>query len=550
MSDNMLLEWDELDFPMRVAIAEESLTSFLSFVQLWFELIQGDRLLVNWHHQYMAATIDELIAGKLNPRNVIINIPPGGTKTEFFSIHLPAYLNTLVQEGALQRFRNLNISYADSLVKRNSRRTRDIIASREYQALWPCKFGVNQAEEWEVFNALGRSIAQTISKSAGGQITGGRGGYIGPAYSGHIMLDDFNKPVDMFSETKRQAANSMLTNTIRSRRNDKSKDHPTPIISIQQRLHTDDATGFMLSGGMGMRFHHISIPALINREYLDSLPKRWRDACWNCIKDSESRIVGGVEYWSYWPETEHIDDLMALWEKDPYTFWSQYMQKPQKLTGGIFQTDWFQTYTTLPRLKYRAIFVDTNSGKVNDYNDYTVFTLVGVGVDDNLYIIEVDRGKWDPEELLTKAIELFEKWSPYDPRNPAPIRYMGIEDKQAGQGLITTLKKRRGAIAVEEIPRGAGENKLVRALNSVPQIKSGRVFVPATHDADGKPIHITHYADGRQAGSTTWMIAAMAEFEGFSADDSHDHDDIVDTWMDAISRCLIDDDGAADFSGW
>lgn len=364
------------------------------------------------------------------------------------------------------------------------------------------------------------------------------------------MLDDFNKPVDMFSETKRQAANSMLTNTIRSRRNDKSKDHPTPIISIQQRLHTDDATGFMLSGGMGMRFHHISIPALINREYLDSLPKRWRDACWNCIKDSESRIVGGVEYWSYWPETEHIDDLMALWEKDPYTFWSQYMQKPQKLTGGIFQTDWFQTYTTLPRLKYRAIFVDTNSGKVNDYNDYTVFTLVGVGVDDNLYIIEVDRGKWDPEELLTKAIELFEKWSPYDPRNPAPIRYMGIEDKQAGQGLITTLKKRRGAIAVEEIPRGAGENKLVRALNSVPQIKSGRVFVPATHDADGKPIHITHYADGRQAGSTTWMIAAMAEFEGFSADDSHDHDDIVDTWMDAISRCLIDDDGAADFSGW
>ena len=93
-----------------------------------------------------------------------------------------------MQAGALQHFRNLNISYADSLVKRNSRRTCDIIARREHQALWHCTFGVNHAEEREVFNAQGRSIAQAISKSAGGQITGGRGGYIGSAYSGHLAL--------------------------------------------------------------------------------------------------------------------------------------------------------------------------------------------------------------------------------------------------------------------------------------------------------------------------------------------------------------------------
>lgn len=363
------------------------------------------------------------------------------------------------------------------------------------------------------------------------------------------MLDDYNKPVDMFSETKRQSANQMLTNTIRSRRGDKSKEHPTPIISIQQRLHTDDATGFMLSGGMGLEFTHVSIPALVDRDYIEKLPQPWRDKCWNRIKDTPSRTVGGVEYWSYWPEMEHVDDLVALWEKDPYTFWSQYMQKPQKLTGGIFETDWFQTYITLPHLKYRAIYVDTNSGKVTDYNDYTVFTLVGVGEDDNLYVIDVERGKYDPEELLEKAVELFEKWKPFDSRRPAPIRHMAIEDKQAGQGLITTLKKRKGAIPIKEIPRGAGENKLVRALNCVPQIKSGRVYVPATHSEDGSPHLVTHYSNGEQAGNTTWMSAALAEFAGFSADDSHDHDDIVDTWMDAISDCLIES-GGSDFKSW
>lgn len=84
--------------------------SFLNFTRLWFEVLQGERMMVNWHHRLMSSKIDELINGKLRPRNLIVNIPPGGTKTEFFSVHLPAYINTLVQIKRLRRFRNLNIS--------------------------------------------------------------------------------------------------------------------------------------------------------------------------------------------------------------------------------------------------------------------------------------------------------------------------------------------------------------------------------------------------------------------------------------------------------
>lgn len=105
-----IIEWDDLSFPERVIIRSKSTKSFLNFTRIWFELIQGDRLLVNWHHRLMASKIDDLLAGRLVPRNLIINIPPGGTKTEFFSIHFPAYVNALVQEKRLKRFRNLNIS--------------------------------------------------------------------------------------------------------------------------------------------------------------------------------------------------------------------------------------------------------------------------------------------------------------------------------------------------------------------------------------------------------------------------------------------------------
>ncbi|MCU8821316.1 phage terminase large subunit [Klebsiella quasipneumoniae] len=539
-----IIEWDDLSFPERVIIRSKSTKSFLNFTRIWFELIQGDRLLVNWHHRLMASKIDDLLAGRLVPRNLIINIPPGGTKTEFFSIHFPAYVNALVQEKQLKRFRNLNISFADTLVKRNSRRTRDIIASREYQEFWPCSFGVNQAEEWEIKDERGRSIGQTVSRSSNGQITGGRGGYYGPEFSGMVMLDDYNKPVDMLSESRRKSANTLLVNTIRSRRGDKSKEHPTPFVSIQQRLHTDDATGFMLSGGMGVPFHHVAIPAMIDEKYIQSLDEPWRSLCWETVKDTDSVVVGGVRYWSYWPQMEDVNDLLQLWEKDRYTFLSQYQQNPMALTGGIIDTSWFRTYTTLPKLTHRAVYVDTNSGKVEDWLDYTVFTLAGMGVDGNLYIIDVVRGRWDPEDLLKKAEEVWEKWRLSGSMRVMPLRHMAIEEKQAGQGLITTLKKRSQtpgqlAIPVREIPRGTGQNKLVRCLNVIPQIKTGKVFVPATHTEDGQKLSSIFYEDGTIAGSTEWVLTAMTECAAFSADDSHDNDDILDTWMDAIDDNLI-----------
>ena len=539
-----IIEWDDLSFPERVIIRSKSTKSFLNFTRIWFELIQGDRLLVNWHHRLMASKIDDLLAGRLVPRNLIINIPPGGTKTEFFSIHFPAYVNALVQEKRLKRFRNLNISFADTLVKRNSRRTRDIIASREYQEFWPCSFGVNQAEEWEIKDERGRSIGQTVSRSSNGQITGGRGGYYGPEFSGMVMLDDYNKPVDMLSESRRKSANTLLVNTIRSRRGDKSKEHPTPFVSIQQRLHTDDATGFMLAGGMGVPFHHVAIPAMIDEKYIQSLDEPWRSLCWETVKDTDSVVVGGVRYWSYWPQMEDVNDLLQLWEKDRYTFLSQYQQNPMALTGGIIDTSWFRTYTTLPKLTHRAVYVDTNSGKVEDWLDYTVFTLAGMGVDGNLYIIDVVRGRWDPEDLLKKAEEVWEKWRLSGSMRVMPLRHMAIEEKQAGQGLITTLKKRSQtpgqlAIPVREIPRGTGQNKLVRCLNVIPHIKTGKVFVPATHTEDGQKLSSIFYEDGTIAGSTEWVLTAMTECAAFSADDSHDNDDILDTWMDAIDDNLI-----------
>jgi hypothetical protein len=44
------------------------------------------------------------------------------------------------------------------------------------------------------------------------------------------------------------------------------------------------------------------------------------------------------------------------------------------------------------------------------------------------------RGRWDPEDLLKKAEEVWEKWRMQGSMRIMPMRHMAIEEKQAGQG--------------------------------------------------------------------------------------------------------------------
>lgn len=537
------MEWEEMDFHKRLVVKRRSEKTFLNFTRIWFELIQGDKLLVNWHHRWIAKEIDKVVRGGHSSTNLAIAIPPGGTKTEFMSIHLPAYTNMLVQTGVLKRFRNLNLSFADSLVQRNSRRTRDIILSKEYQELWPCNFGINKADEWEITNEKNKVVGSTVSRAMGGQITGGRGGYFGPGFSGSVNMDDPDKPEDMFSPVKREAAHRKKTNTVRSRRGDKSKEHPTPFFLIQQRLHVEDSIGFCMSGAMGVEFKLIKIPALITEDFLDELDDDIRAMCWDAIKDSDCRVIGGVKHWSYWPEMEHIDQLIDLWERDEYTFLSQYQQSPAKMSGGLVDTSWLNTYTQLPFLESLSIYVDTNSGKVKDHLDFTVFMLAGRGDDGNLYVIDVCRGKWDPAQLLDVAKDKWNEWNLMIPvTQRLKVRQMNIEDKQAGQGLISTLQ-RENDIPVIPVQRGEQQNKLIRHNNCQPQLKIGKVYVPLLHDDEGNEIDNTTFFNGSVCCSTEWVLPFLAELDlvtvGVLMDQEKGYDDQYDTLMDAIDDILI-----------
>ena len=515
----MLDDFSELGMAERIAIRRQSLSDFLTFTRVWFRIMQGDKLRVNWHHYLFADAVDDVVYRRRENRNLVINCPPGSTKTELMSIHWPSYCAALVSDGRIKRFRNLNLSFSDALTTRNSNRTRDIIASSEFQSIFSSSFGINQASEWNLVDGRGKVICETISRSVGGQVTGARGGYIGPEYSGHLMLDDPNKPADMLSDVKRKRSNEFMTSTVRSRRGDKSKDNATPIICIAQRTHVDDTSGFLLSGGMGIKFDQIKIPALITDGYIQALPEKYRDLCWSDVRDSDSVTVAGERYYSFWPENEAIGQLMDLWEIDPYTFLSQYQQEPIALSGHVFNADWFRWYGSEenphpPYWEFRFITADTAT-KTGTRNDFSVMCEWGVYLG-NLYLINMVRGKWEAPELEANFRAFIgESWQKNQRQELGNLRAVLVEDKASGTGLLQTVG-RNSPLPLTPVQRST--DKLTRAMDTAPQLKAGKVYLP-----EGAP----------------WIVEFVAEHSLFSADDSHKHDDIVDNTMDAVSYALI-----------
>ena len=127
------------------------------------------------------------------------------------------------------------------------------------------------------------------------------------------------------------------------------------------------------------------------------------------------------------------------------------------------------------------------------------------------------------------------------------MRYMSVEDKQAGQGLITTLN-RKNQIPIKAVQRGAEQNKWARHCNTQPFIKRKKVFIPKLHNEEGEKLDHVTWFNGDYGYSNDWVIPWLAEMEsitvGVLADVEDGHDDQYDTLMDAVQDMQINGQSA------
>lgn len=477
----------------------------LFFTRRFFLPRMGFKFSVNWHHEYIADAIDQVIAGKIP--NLVINVPPGSGKTEL--------LTNLIARGMAKsaRSRFLYLSFSQSLVEDVSATARNIVKSDDFQRLWPVVISKNTDAKasWKT-TVEGYEAGHVYSASMGGQVTGRRAGTLADeGFTGAIILDDPLKPEDAFSKTARNKANRKILNTVNSRKAKSS----TPIILIMQRLHTEDPTNFVMTGNVPGEWHQITVPALVDDAYIATLPQHIQS---KVPRDVERDEKGRQ---SYWPLKESLQSLLQLekggQDKDGatvsrYTFSSQYQQAPKKLGGDLVKAEWFQRYKELPVLKWRAIWADT-AQKTKEHNDYSVFLCAGLGHDNRLYIIDVRRGKWESPELIKEAKAFINKHKDGNTKI-GKLRYMAIEDKSSGTTLIQTIS-RQTTLPIRAIQRGI--DKLTRTMDVVFYVEDGNVLLPE---------------------SAPWLLSYIEEIEGLTADMSHDHDDQWDPTIDAINDTL------------
>lgn len=466
----------------------------LYFTRYFFKNREGIKFTVSPHHKIICKTLDRVISGEI--KRLIINVPPGYTKTELAVI---SFMARGIAINAKSKF--MHISYADDLALLNSQMARDIVESEEFQEFWPREIRVDTSAKKRWFTKDGGGVYAT---SAGGSVTGFRAGRMEPGFTGAFIFDDPIKPEDALSEVTRNRINRRFTNTFKSRL---ALESTTPMIVIMQRVHEDDPSGFLLKGGSGEKWHHLLLPTPMPEGPIEKwYPKEYTHGI-----PIDPRLPAGP-LWALKHDQEMLDLMYSV---DEYTSNAQYGQRPSPLGGGMFKEHWWKYWDVLPAdIKIKRIYADT-AQKTKEHNDYSVFQCWGWSPSNGIFLIDQLRGKWEAPQLKQNFIEFWNKHRFPDHHMTLPVQLAKIEDKSSGTGLIQDIQSET-RIPVLGIPRN--KDKVERAFSTIPHIAAGHVHLPR---------------------SAPWLSDYKEEFRKFTPLMTHSHDDQIDPTMDAIEDLLI-----------
>ena len=247
----MMTSKDGVNLARKIECEEDG----LYFTRYFFKQRFSSKMLVSAHHHLIQQALDKTLNGEYS--RLIINIPPGYTKTEQAVI---SYMARGLAINSQSRF--LHLSYSAQLALLNSSTAREMVKSQAYQAMWPVKTKDDTDSKslwWTTENG------GVYATSAGGQVTGFRAGHMHhtpEVFTGALLIDDPVKPDDAKSDVKREEINERFNETIASRLAVES----VPIVVIMQRIHHNDMSGYLLRGGSGENWHHLNLPAITNRD--------------------------------------------------------------------------------------------------------------------------------------------------------------------------------------------------------------------------------------------------------------------------------------------
>lgn len=454
---------------------------FITWFRYMFNVIENRPFIVEPIHSGLFDYFTAIYKGEKIRTN--INVPPRSGKTTMMQYFVVWCLTNNPASNIIYT------SYSQSLLTDIACKVASILENPIYKAMYPHRITLEKEETnpiddfWKEY-LIDESGKNTYSSrkittyrggvclfsSIGSQITGyGAGIRNSKKFSGLLVIDDAQKPADIRSELMREKVVTYYEETLLSRLNNSK----VPIVNIQQRLHLDDISGVL---ERKYNFETLRKP-LLDDKGICQIPSQYTD--------------------------ERIEELKL----NAYMFSAQYQQQPIPLGGNMIKSQWFKYYLEHPF--YTKLFITADTAqKTKEANDYSVFCVWGV-YENNLYLIDMIRGKWEAPDLLKQCEALINRYRIFKERRLYEVL---IEDKSSGTGLIQTLKR---TCSIPIKPIQVDKDKVTRVDDALPYIANGYVYLPNNPD----------YSFNKEF---------INECELFARDMSHKHDDMVDNLTMAI----------------
>ncbi|MBR0292204.1 MAG: phage terminase large subunit [Bacteroidales bacterium] len=463
-------------------VAEECRNSLFYFVKTFWDVIIKEKPVYNWHIPYLCEELQKLAqyvkAREPKPYDLIINIPPGTTKSTIVTIMFPVWL--WVIDPTLQIITN---SYSGGLSIEHAIKSKDIITSDKFRRLFP-----------DIIIRRDKSGKQHYANTAGGFRYATSTGATITGFHAHIIInDDPVNPKQADSEQLRLNANEH-TKTLSSRKVDKAN---TPTITVMQRLHINDVTGYQLKDKSDT-IRHICLPAELAPNIAPAeLAENYIDGLLDPIRLNRAVLK------------EAMIDLGSV------QYSGQYMQSPVVDGGNIVKQDWFRRipFAEFKALRFREpmhFYLDTaySKKKAGSDNDPSGI-LAACRIGNNIYLYDAQKAYKEMPDLL-KFLPEYAAAHCYSDES-----ILHVEPKANGESVVQMLEK-YSKLNVKRTPSPT-DDKVVRLKAVSPRIECGRVYM----------------VEG------SWNEEFLTEVCGFP---NAPHDEYVDILGYAINDLLEDDD--------
>lgn len=291
---------------------------FNKFVELAWEQAETAPHVIEPHEAVVCAHLQAVYEGKI--LRLIINIPPGLTKSLLTNVFFPAWIWTLNP-----RFKTACISNDQALTLRDARKCRSLIESEWFQARWPDVEIESDSNKLSEFTTKQGGVRCSFTVRQ--QITGW--------HFDMVLLDDLHKPQSFTvgdGKVEAELVRNFYTETLPTRFLDQKTARK---VLIMQRLAEDDIAGYLLESDED--FEHLMLPMRFEKEraFKTCVGEDWRT--------EEGELLAPVRY-----PIEVVDNLEATFANKRIIS-AQFAQNPIPGDGSIFKVDWFtKRYTELP----------------------------------------------------------------------------------------------------------------------------------------------------------------------------------------------------------